>query len=159
VANSTRNTAAPPQVVASSKPIDRAPEPTDRAPEPTVVAKPPQPAAPPEREPPSQTELLLNALASADIALVEGRLTTPPGSNAYTLYQRALRLDPSSAEAKRGIESVRQGLINRALAQLAGGALEDARRTLQSAADAGADPMLVSNLRSEVDYRQRMLNR
>jgi hypothetical protein len=103
-------------------------------------------------------ELALNALSSADLALAQGRLTTPPEANAYTLYNRVLALDPGSSEARRGLQSVRQGLINRALAQLAGGALDDARRSLQTAADAGADPMLVANLRSEVDYRQRMMN-
>jgi hypothetical protein len=45
-------------------------------------------------------------------------------------------------------------LINRALAQLAGDDLDDARRTLQSAADAGANPLLIADLRDEVDYRQ-----
>jgi hypothetical protein len=49
-------------------------------------------------------------------------------------------------------------LINRALAQLAGDDLDDARRTLQSAADAGADPRLIADLRDEVDYRQGLID-
>jgi hypothetical protein len=44
-------------------------------------------------------------------------------------------------------------LINRALAQLAGGELDDARRTLQAAADAGVDLELIADLRNEVDSR------
>jgi hypothetical protein len=79
---------------------------------------------------------------------------SPPDANAYTLYNRVLALDPESAEAKRGLQSVRAGLINNTLASLAGNALDDARRSLKAAADAGADPMLVANLQGEIEYRQ-----
>jgi TonB family protein len=49
-------------------------------------------------------------------------------------------------------------LINRALAQLAGDALDDARDSLQAAEDAGANPLLVADLRREVDSRQRLIS-
>ena len=97
-------------------------------------------------------------LLAADLALAQGRLTTPPEGSAYTLYNRVLALDPGSPEARTGLQAVRQELINRALAQLAGNALDDARRSLQAAANAGADPQLIADLRSEVDYRQRLSN-
>ena len=98
------------------------------------------------------------SLVAADRALAQDRLMIPPEASAYTLYNRVLALDPESPEARRGLQSVRQGLINRALAQLAGDALEDARATLQAAADAGANPLLVADLRREVDYRQQLIN-
>lgn len=97
-------------------------------------------------------------LLAADLALAQGRLTAPPQENAYTLYNRVLAADPASVEATSGLQSVRQQLINRALAQLAGARLADARQTLEAAADAGADPQLISNLRNEVDYRQRQID-
>jgi hypothetical protein len=97
-------------------------------------------------------------LLAADLALAQGRLMTPPEASAYTLYNRVLAVDPGSPEATSGLQSVRQGLINRALAQLAGDDLDDARRTLQSAADAGADPRLIADLRDEVDYRQGLID-
>jgi hypothetical protein len=98
------------------------------------------------------------ALSAADRALEQGRLTTPPEANAYTLYNRVLALDPESQEARNGLKSVREKLINRALAELAGNALDDARRSLESAAEIGADPSLVANLQNEVAYRQQLIN-
>ena len=97
-------------------------------------------------------------LLAADLALAQGRLTTPPEASAYTLYNRVLAADPGSPEATSGLQSVRQALINRALAELAGNDLDGARRTLQAAADAGANPLLITDLRGEVDYRQRLID-
>jgi hypothetical protein len=96
------------------------------------------------------------ALLAADQALADGRLTTPTETSAYTLYKRVLAMDPGSVEAKKGLQSVRAAVINRALAQLASRQLEDARRTLKTASDVGADPVLLANLRNEVEYRQRL---
>ncbi|MFU8814967.1 MAG: hypothetical protein ACNA7W_06460 [Pseudomonadales bacterium] len=95
-------------------------------------------------------------LLAADLALAQGRLTSPPEENAYSLYSRVLAEHPESPEARDGLHAVRQELINRALAQLAGNDLEGSRRTLQAAAFAGVDPQLVANLRDEVDYRQQL---
>jgi TonB family protein len=95
-------------------------------------------------------------LLSADTALSQGRLTAPPGSNAYELYNRVLELEPDSKEASKGLQTIRQRLINQALAQLATGALEEAGDSLQAAADAGANPMMVADLNREVNYRQRL---
>jgi hypothetical protein len=92
-------------------------------------------------------------LLAADLALAQGRLTSPPERSAYALYNRVLTQDPGSPEATSGLQSVREELINRALAQLAGGELDDARRTLQAAADAGVDLELIADLRNEVDSR------
>jgi hypothetical protein len=104
------------------------------------------------------TELALQRdLQAADLALAQGRLTTPPESSAATLYNRVLAEDPKSPEATRGLQSVRQALINRALAALAAGRLDDAQRTLEAAAEVGADPGLVADLSAEVAFRQRSI--
>lgn len=97
-------------------------------------------------------------LRAADLALAQDRLVFPPETSAFALYNRVLTEDPGSARARSGLQAVRQGLINRALAQLAGGSLGDARRTLQAAESAGANPMLVADLQSEVNYRQRLVD-
>jgi hypothetical protein len=97
-------------------------------------------------------------LRAADLAFAQGHLTTPPDASAYLLYSRVLEVDPGSTEAARGLQSVRQGLINRAMAQIAGNTLDDARRSLQAAEEAGANPMLVADLLAEVDYRQRAMS-
>jgi hypothetical protein len=128
----------------------------DLAPDPRVVA---------ELERIGATALALAAeltgrrdLLAADLALAQGQLTTPAEASAYALYSRVLALDPASEDARSGLQSVRQALINRALAQLASGALEQARRSLEAAADAGADPRLIADLQREVDYRQQRLD-
>ncbi len=106
----------------------------------------------------AQRLTILRDLHAAHLALTQGQLTAPPEHNASALYKQVLALDPYSAEAKSGLQSVRQALINRALAQLAGGALIDAGSTLQDAEDAGANPELVADLRNEIDYRQRLVD-
>ncbi len=111
-----------------------------------------------EPSPQSPTVDIARALFAADQALAQGRLVSPPEANAFALYTRVLTLDPTSDEARAGLLSVRRGLINRALAQLASGALADARLSLNAAADAGADASLISNLRNEVEYRQRLID-
>jgi hypothetical protein len=128
------------------------PSPPDATVQPEVEVEAPSAPAP------TPTVDLARVLFSADQALEQGRLIAPAEANAYTLYSRVLELNPESAEGRKGLQSVRQGLINRAMAQLASGALEDARASLQSAVEAGADPMLVGNLRDEVDYRQQRID-
>lgn len=97
-------------------------------------------------------------LLAAELALAQGRLASPPGNNALALYQRILEEDPGSPAAQSGLQSVRQALINRALAEVARNALADARETLDAAAEAGANPLFIEDLRGEVEYRQRLLD-
>ena len=97
-------------------------------------------------------------LHDADLALTQGRLTFPPEASAYTLYSRVLARDPDSIEARRGIQAIRQQLINRTLAQLAGNLLAEARESLQDAEDVGANPQLIADLRAEIGLRQRRID-
>ncbi len=131
------------------------PEPAQPDPNPELVARLEAIGAAAE----SQAQALAQRrdLAAARLARREGRLMAPVESSAYTLYNRVLERDPDSVEARTGLQAVRQGLINQALAQLAGNALNDARVTLQAAASAGANPMLVADLLGEVNARQRVV--
>jgi len=95
-------------------------------------------------------------LLAADLALKQGRLTTPAEPNAYDLYSAVLAQNPDSTAARKGITAIQGALINRAFAQLAGNELDAARGTLDAASDAGANPGLIADLSGEVDYRQRL---
>jgi hypothetical protein len=112
--------------------------------EPQVVVQPPRIEEP------------RRILLSADRALEQGRLVQPPEANAFDLYSRVISLDPEIEEAAAGLVAVRQALINRALAQLATGDLKNADESLVAAAEAGANPMMVADLRNEVEYQIRI---
>jgi hypothetical protein len=134
------------------------PEPTLERPEAVVASaseEPPAADAPTTDEAGSVQQSRQRLLLAADVALAQGRLTSPPESNAYTFYQRILELDPGSPEATAGLNAVRQALVNRTLAQLAANALDDARASLAAAAQAGVNPQLVADLSGEVENRQR----
>lgn len=149
-----RSMPEPPVAASGPSAAENAPEPIETRPDPALVAEL-------ERVDVSARAAaaalsLQRDLQAADLALAQGRLTSPPEDSAYTLYSRVLSRSPGSEQATKGLNAVRQGLVNRALAQLAGNALDDARRTLQGAEEAGANPLLVSDLRGEVEYRQRL---
>jgi TonB family protein len=95
-------------------------------------------------------------LAAADLALAEGRLLLAGEESAHALYTDVLARDPASSRAIQGLQSVRQELVNRTLALLVGDDLDEARRALRTATDAGVDPQLVADLESEIRYRQRL---
>jgi hypothetical protein len=157
-----------PQVARAVEPFEPVaqpePQPTPQpTPEPSV--SPPDPALVAELEAIGRSARALAAelarrrdLLAADLALAQGRLVTPPESSAYTLYSRVLAQDPGSDRASRGLQAIRQGLINQVLAQLAGGDLDAARMSLQAAERVGANPQLVTDLGGEVDYRQRLID-
>ena len=95
-------------------------------------------------------------LLAAELALVQGRLTHPPESNAHTLYKKLLASNPESAEARRGFQALGAALVNRAFAEVAAKRWSAARATLAAAAEAGASPNLVADLSGEVAYQQRL---
>ena len=132
-------------------------EKTTVQPKPAVVAKQRKPdAAELAQRARAAEQTRAGLLRAGDVALAQGRLMTPTETSAYTFYKKVLALDPKSAEALGGLKSVRQGLINRALADLAMNELDGARSSLQAAANAGVNPALVADLRGEVEYRQRL---
>lgn len=149
----TETQTAPP--VAEEVAEEAAPEPAPAGPDPQLVARLEAIGAAAQ----SQADALAQRrdLAAARLARRQGRLMAPEENSAYALYSRVLERDPDSVEARTGLQAVRQGLINQALAQLAGNALNEARATLQAAASAGANPMLVADLLGEVNARQRVV--
>lgn len=96
-------------------------------------------------------------LAAAD-ALQSDRLMPPAQPNAFTLYSRVLEVDPDSAAARRGLELVREGLLERARTLLAADDMAQTLANLDAAEQAGASATAVAALREQAEYRQRLLD-
>src|SRR5690606_9073604 len=89
-----------------------------------------QPSGLPERPDPVKAELAL-----AKEAFSQNKFIEPPGESALDLYRSALALDPNSQEAKDGIRSVVDKILERAEAALLAERLEEAIRTIETARD------------------------
>jgi tetratricopeptide (TPR) repeat protein len=86
-------------------------------------------------------------------------LTEPPGDNAFDTYSRVLDLDPEHPVAKE--ELVKIGLVNAANrvflsadALLRQGAVEDARRMIETGLRMNPDDERLLGLRRALDYSQ-----
>lgn len=99
-----------------------------------------------------------NKLIAAAEALQADKLMPPMQPNAFTLYQQVLAVEPDSEAAKRGLELVRAGLLDRARTLLAADDMSEARAHLAAAERAGASATEVANLRERADYRQRLID-
>ncbi len=84
----------------------------------------------PERPDPVKAELAL-----AKDAFNQNKFIEPQGESALDLYRSALALDPNSQEAKDGIRSVVDKILERAEAALLAERLEEAIRTIETARD------------------------
>jgi len=89
-----------------------------------------QPSGVPERPDPVKAELAL-----ARDAFSQNRFIEPQGESALDLYRSALALDPENQEAKAGIRSVAEKILERAEAALLAERLEEAIRTIETARD------------------------
>ena len=89
-----------------------------------------QPGGVPERPDPVKAELAL-----AKDAFNQSKFIEPQGESALDLYRSALALDPNSQEAKNGIRSVAEKILERAEAALLAERLEEAIRTIETARD------------------------
>lgn len=89
-----------------------------------------QPGGVPERPDPIKAELAL-----AKDAFNQNKFIEPQGESALDLYRSALALDPSSQDAKDGIRSVVDKILERAEAALLAERLEEAIRTIETARD------------------------
>jgi TonB family protein len=96
-------------------------------------------------------------LAAAE-ALQGDRLMPPATPNAYTLYQQVLEVEPSSEAARRGLELIRSGLLDRARTLLSADDMAETRAHLDAAERAGASATAIAALREQADYRQRLLD-
>jgi protein TonB len=89
-----------------------------------------QPGGVPERPDPVKAELAL-----AKEAFSQGKYIEPQGESALDLYRSALALDPNSVDAKNGVRSVVEKILERAEAALLAERLEEAIRTIETARD------------------------
>lgn len=105
-----------------------------------------------------ETEQVRAWLTAAAEALQDDRLMPPAAPNAFSLYQRVLLVDADSAAARRGLELVRNGLLNRARTLLSSNDMAATMAHLDAAQQAGANPSEVAELREEAAYRQRLLD-
>ncbi|MEQ8485691.1 MAG: TonB family protein [Pseudomonadales bacterium] len=105
-----------------------------------------------------ETEQVRAWLTEAAEALEADRLMPPASPNAFTLYQRVLQIDAESAAARRGLELVRGGLVDRARTLLSSNDMAATLAHLDAAQQAGANAAIVAELREEAAYRQRLLD-
>lgn len=111
-----------------------------------------QPGGLPDRPDPVQAELAL-----AKEAFDNGKLLEPAGENALDLYRSALSLDPNSEDAKAGIRSVTDKILERAEAALTAERLEEAVRSIEIARDIDATHPRLSFLDTQIAReRERM---
>ncbi len=96
-------------------------------------------------------------LAAAE-ALQADKLMPPAEPNAFTLYKEVLEVEPTSEAARRGLELVRFGLLDRARTMLSADDTAQTLAHLEAAERAGANPGIVSELRNRAVYRQRLLD-
>ena len=123
--------------------------------EPTPNAKPTLPRAPtgPQVQGQPPIEALLR---QAERQLKAGRLTEPPGDNAFESYNRVLDLDPENPEAEEAL--VKIGRINAANrvfssadALLRQGAINEARRMIDTGLKMNPDDERLLGLRRALD--------
>lgn len=111
-----------------------------------------QPGGVPERPDPMKAELAL-----ARDAFNQGKFIEPQGESALDLYRSALALDPNSQEAKNGIRSVAEKILERAEAALLAERLEEAIRTIETARDIDSTHPRLSFLDTQVARERERL--
>jgi TonB family protein len=111
-----------------------------------------QPGGVPERPDPVKAELAL-----ARDAFNQGKFIEPQGESALDLYRSALALDPNSQDAKNGIRSVAEKILERAEAALLAERLEEAIRTIETARDIDSTHPRLSFLDTQVARERERL--
>ena len=99
---------------------------------------------------PSRNEELLQ---QAQAALAAGHLSGADPAGARELFQTVIALDPDSARARAGLSQVAEALLEQARTASAEGRVEDARRDLQRARDAGAAALDVEAIETTIRGR------
>jgi TonB family protein len=130
---------------------------TSDPPVPPVVNQPTapgaqQPGGVPERPDPVKAELAL-----AKDAFSQNKFIEPQGESALDLYRSALALDPTSQEAKSGIRSVAEKILERAEASLLAERLEEAIRQIETARDIDSTHPRLSFLDTQVARERERL--
>jgi protein TonB len=106
----------------------------------------------PEKPDPVKAELAL-----AKEAFDQGKYLEPVGESALDLYRSALSLDPNSEDAKAGIRSVVDKILEKAEASLVAEHLEDAIRNIETARDIDATHPRLAFLDTQVARERERL--
>jgi protein TonB len=106
----------------------------------------------PEKPDPVKAELAL-----AKDAFDQGKYLEPVGESALDLYRSALSLDPNSEDAKAGIRSVVDKILEKAEASLVAEHLEDAIRNIETARDIDATHPRLAFLDTQVARERERL--
>lgn len=105
-----------------------------------------------------QNQQVKEQLLAAAEALQADRLMPPAEPNAFTLYNQVLAVEPDSPAATRGLELIREGLLERARTLLGADDMSETLAHLDAAERAGANAQAISELRDRATYRQRLLD-
>jgi type II secretory pathway predicted ATPase ExeA len=128
-------------------------DPTDFvAEEPAIVSSP--------REPETMVEdtRVSDLLRAAELDLLNNRLTTPEGDNAYLRFTSVLEIDPENRQAKEGLESIVQSYVTLVERALADGELERALAYLDRAEGVLPGNPETDRLRSQVLIDEELEN-
>lgn len=63
---------------------------------------------------PEEQERVNNLIENAEVNLLVGRLTEPPGSNASDSYKKILKIQPGNPDAQKGLEKIAQQFFEQA---------------------------------------------
>jgi TonB family protein len=97
-----------------------------------------------------------NDLVAASQALEADRLMPPAQPNAFDLFSGVLAKQPRSEAALRGIELVREAIIERIRSQVAAGAIDGMEAALTDARKAGVDAKVLAALESDARQSVRI---
>ncbi len=97
-------------------------------------------------------------LLAASEALQADRLMPPAKPNAYDLFSAVLSRQPGSQSAQRGLQLVRDALVERVRSQVAAGSLAGAEPLLGQARLAGVDEATLGPLEESVKHLARLAN-
>jgi len=95
-------------------------------------------------------------LVAASQALEADRLMPPVQPNAFDLFSGVLAKQPKSEAAQRGIELVREAIVERIRSQIAAGAIDGMEAALTDARKAGVDAKLLAALESDARQAVRI---
>jgi serine/threonine protein kinase len=79
-----------------------------------------------------QHEKIGRLLEVAEVHHMVGRITEPPGSNAYEAYRQVIEINPHNADAKAGLSRIADHYEMLAAEKLNAGELEDARALIEA---------------------------
>lgn len=90
-------------------------------------------------------------LAAAESDFAAGRLTSPPGRNAYDHLRQVLRLAPGNDDARRGLDRIHDHHLEQAAAALAAGDYDRAAGLAAAASTAQPNSARVTVLQTDIE--------